>query len=392
MKGYRNFIIIFSVLLVLYVLMEVYKPKPIDWSVTLSKDDKIPYGGYIIYQRLKDFFPAMPHRSFRTPLYDQVNNFNSNNTAYLILTPQFEPSGADLKEMKRYLSEGNHVFLSANEFAKNFLDTFQLKTDARITYGKQDSTSINFVNTSVKSPANYTFYRSTIDQYFSRIDTASTIVAGVNNHREANFIKIPVGNGALFVHANPICFSNYFLLHKDNASYAAKALSYIPANVSAIYWDEYYKLGRAGATTPLRFLLSNQYLRLALWLALAGIVLYVIFQMKRKQRIIPVIEPLKNSSLDFIKTVSGVYYNEKNNNSIADKKITYFFEFIRQRFNLATGVLDEQFTEQLSRKSGVEKQYVSELVALITNLPKQEINDKLLLLVNHKIDNFYKQV
>ena len=35
--------------------------------------------------------------------------------------------------------------------------------------------------------------------------------------------------------------------------------------------------------------------------------------MKRKQRIIPVIEPLKNSTVDFVHTVASVYFNAKDN-------------------------------------------------------------------------------
>ncbi|MEJ7677787.1 MAG: hypothetical protein WKG06_07955 [Segetibacter sp.] len=65
---------------------------------------------------------------------------------------------------------------------------------------------------------------------------------------------------------------------------------------------------------------------------LAGLLLYVLFEMKRRQRIIPVITPLKNSTLDFVKTVASVYYNEKDNNGIADKKVNYFLEFVRSRF------------------------------------------------------------
>ena len=36
---------------------EFLKPKPIDWSVTLTRKDKIPYGTYVLYNTLKDIFP-----------------------------------------------------------------------------------------------------------------------------------------------------------------------------------------------------------------------------------------------------------------------------------------------------------------------------------------------
>ncbi len=393
MKGYRTFIIVFCAVFVLYVITELNKPKPIDWSVTLSKNDKIPYGGFAVYTLLKDFFQQSSISSYRTPIYDQINNSDKTNTAYFVISPTFDPSAADMEELKSYIRNGNYLFVSANAFRQSFLDSLKIATKTRYSFSQNDSTSINFVNPSLKSAKDYTFFKTTIDQYFSKIDTAYTVVLGVDDHHQPNFIKVAYGEGAIFIHANPVCFSNYFLLHNANASYPAKALSYIPKNISNIYWDEYYKAGREGAATPLRFFLSNEYLRWALRLALFGMILYVLFQMKRRQRIIPVIEPLRNSTVDFVQTVSGVYFNEKDNNSIADKKVNYFLEFVRTRFNLPTHELNEDFTEQLSRKSGVEKEYVAELMKLFSRIGKEHnVSDRLLLLLDNQIDHFYKQV
>jgi hypothetical protein len=114
--------------------------------------------------------------------------------------------------------------------------------------------------------------------------------------------------------------------------------------------------------------------------------------MKRRQRVIPVITPLRNTTLDFIKTVSSVYFNQKDNSSIASKKINYFLEFVRQRFYLQTQHLDENFIQQLSRKSGVEKANVDYLVQLVGEVNSgYAVSDKLLLTLNHQIENFYKQ-
>lgn len=379
-------------LLVLYVLTELNKPQPIDWTVSLSQIHKSPYGGYIVSQRLKDIFPNSNIQSYRTPLYEQINNYDDSNTAYILIGASFNPSKEDINELKNYVVTGNYAFLSYQSMPKSFLDSFNIKTSTRFTFETKDSTSINFVSPAVKSPRNYTFLRSTIDEYFSKIDTSYTIVLGTNDRGDANFIKIPYGDGAFFIHINPLCFSNYFLLNGDNAVYASKALSFIPAKVSRIYWDEYYKLGRGGADTPLRFLLSNEYLRWALRVAMIGMILYVLFQMKRKQRIIPVIEPLKNSTLDFVRTVSGVYFNAKDNRGIAEKKISYWLEFVRNRFNLSTHLLDGDFAEQLSKKSGVKKEEIQQLLGIINGISTKQVNDPLLLTLNNSIDNFYKQV
>jgi hypothetical protein len=120
---------------------------------------------------------------------------------------------------------------------------------------------------------------------------------------------------------------------------------------------------------------------------------YVFFEIKRRQRIIPVITPLRNSTLDFIKTVATVYLQQKDNNSIALKKIAYFLEFIRSRYFLPTTIVDENFIEQLSRKSGVQKDEVNKLFDMVADVQlSPRVSDNQLLMLNHNIDQFYKQV
>ena len=87
--------------------------------------------------------------------------------------------------------------------------------------------------------------------------------------------------------------------------------------------------------------------------------------MKRRQRIIPIIEPLRNTTLDFVETVSSVYYSQHDNNSIAKKKIQFWFDHIRQRYYLSTQNTDDKFVEQLQRKSGVSKELIEKILTNI---------------------------
>jgi hypothetical protein len=392
-KGYRGFIIVFSALFILYVVAEINKPKPVDWTVTLSKEDKNPYGGFIVYKQLKNIFSKASIHSFRTPAYNQVNRSKDTNTAYFIIGEKLSFPATDFNALKQYVRNGNVVVASANMFEKSFLSFFSLQTATPVSLSFRDSAGLNFVNPAIKASENYTFLTATINQYFSKIDTAKATIISTNNKDKPVYIKVPYGKGAFFIHANPLCFSNYFLLYRNNAFYTASVLSYLPAETSKIYWDEFYKLGAEGASTPFRFLLSNEFLRWALRLSLIGLLLYVFFEMKRRQRVIPIITPLRNSTLDFVKTVAGVYFNDKNNNSIADKKVSHFLEFVRSRFNIATQSLDEDFAEQLHRKSGVDKDKVCDLVKLFSSLPAEpRVTDMMLLNLDRNIDHFYKQV
>ena len=371
-------------------MAEYYKPKQVDWRVTLSSNDKIPYGSFIIYDQLKTICPRAEIKSTRVPVYNVVNNSFEENTAYLLIDGELQTTKTDEAELLNYVSRGNYVFISAAEFSKSFKDTLSFEvSDFFIPFNK-DSASINFVNPALRQDSNYRFYKNRIDGVFNKIDTTNSIVLGVNQQGNANFIKHPFGKGAFFIHTAPLCFTNYFTLYKNNAQYIAGALSYLPADISKIYWDEYYKLGPTGATTRLRFFLNNVFLKWALWLAVGGMCLFVLFEMKRRQRVIPLIEPLKNTSLEFVETVGNVYFNQKDNLNIALKKISFFKEFLRSRFYLSSAKWDEGFITTLTKKTGMTERETKDLIKLVGRIQNSTyVIDEDLLLLNEAIDNFY---
>jgi hypothetical protein len=133
-------------------------------------------------------------------------------------------------------------------------------------------------------------------------------------------------------------------------------------------------------------------LRWAYYIALVSILLFVLFEIKRRQRIIPVIAPLLNSSVDFVKVVGKVYYQQRDNKDIAAKKISYLLEFVRTAYRLKTGTLDESFIDDLVHKSGATEEAVLELITLIKNIKNgYQVSDTQLINLNKQIEHFYKQ-
>ena len=391
MKEYRWFILTFAVLLAIYIIAEVKRPKPLDWTVTLSMRDKNPYGAYCLFNELRDIFPEADINSYSLPAYNQINNASASNTAYLFMSPSLSKfSKEDVHELLHYTAAGNYIFLSAFNFSKYLQDTLHVRFGWVNESGSGDSTTINFQNPLLHTKRNIGFKPGTLDEYFTRYDTLSTTVLGTNEQNKANFIRMRVGKGAIFLHVLPHCFSNNFLLTRDNASYTAKALSYIPADVDHVLWDEYYKPGRAVSTNPLRYLLNDPYLRWVFRLGLATMVLFVLFSMKRRQRVIPVISPLQNSTMDFVRTVGNVYFNKKDNKNIAEKMISYFLEYVRTHFFLQTNMLDKPFVLALSKKTGVQQADLDRLMETIGAVQTgYETSDQLLLQLNRQLDSFY---
>ena len=191
-----------------------------------------------------------------------------------------------------------------------------------------------------------------------------------------DFIRLPYGRGQVFLNLNPWAFTNRWVLDSVCGDYYYKALSWLPDKGRTVIWDAYHTLGRQEAQTPLRVILQYPALKWALYLLLAGALCYVLFRARREQRPIPVIHPPENKMLEFIATVSSLYYKQKEHSAIALKLTDYFLGEVRTRYQLATDRLDEPFILGLSARSGVEEEDTRRLVQLITKIrTSRQVNE-----------------
>ncbi|HEX7870203.1 MAG TPA: hypothetical protein VF455_08815, partial [Chryseobacterium sp.] len=86
---------------------------------------------------------------------------------------------------------------------------------------------------------------------------------------------------------------------------------------------------------------------------------------KRKQRIVPVIEPLKNTSADFVKSIGNLYLQEGDFHDMMSKKAQYFLNKVRLDLLIDTQNLDEEFSKKLQLKTGKSAELVNEAISLI---------------------------
>ena len=81
MKSYKIYLIIGSILILLYLVAQYNKPTPTNWAPTYAVKDKIPYGTYILYHRIKDILPKAAIKRSKTAIYNTLKGKNFNKTA-----------------------------------------------------------------------------------------------------------------------------------------------------------------------------------------------------------------------------------------------------------------------------------------------------------------------
>jgi hypothetical protein len=390
MNGLRSYLIGISVVLVIYLIAQYYRPKPTDWSPTYLSEDKIPFGTYILNQHIRHIFPHVKFTTSRSDIYSTLKEPHNGTFVYFILADKIKISKLDYRAMVSSMKAGNQIFIAASKIEGGLLNVLKLRITSDLGLLNQTDT-INFLNPSLKRKQDYVFEKNISDYYFSVLDTSRAVVLGEQQQHRANFVKYTYGKGALYILPNPKLFTNYSLLKDDGVDYTSKALSYLPKTKQLIL-DEYFTRPSTENQSILRVLFQYDKLRWAYYISIFSLLAFVLFEIKRRQRVIPVLERLKNSTVEFVEVVGRVYYQQRNNRDIAEKKVTYLLAYIRTKYRLKTVNLDLAFKNALINISGAEADLLDELLNEISYLNAgSNVKDEQLIRLNKLIEEFYKQ-
>lgn len=386
----NKYLLILVATLTAYMLFEYYRPKPLDWSPTYRNDDRIPFGTQALFTLLPDLMRQPAVSTVRMPPYNFLTETRpAMPSNFVFVCRDFTVDRNDLQQLLTYVSRGNNVFISAYNFASQLGTTLGFRAAIKQPTLTNSTLRQNFANPQLRKPGGYTFGHDDGRNYLIVNNKKHVTVLGRNARNEPVFVKIQYGRGHFFIHNLPLAFTNYYVLNRQTTTYFPRALSYLPTRPT--YWDEYQKQGRFGddEQSIFRYIWSQPALRWAYYLVVFGLLLYAIFAGKRTQRVIPVVEPPRNTSLEFVKDVGRLYFQQHDHDNLARKKIQYFLAVLRERYGLDTNKLDREFMETLARKSGVSATETADLVRLLHDAQQRPgLSESDLLTISNAIESF----
>ncbi|WP_010135589.1 hypothetical protein [Ochrovirga pacifica] len=407
----KEIIIVGSIIIVFTMLigwLDNVSPQKINWKKTYDEEGTAPFDIKVFYEQLRTVYKEYKIVQLKETFYEYQSKKKKSDTLqknklYLTIADKYKPDRTSENELLQCIGEGNSAFISANYFTKTLLDSLGIthnKTEKNL-YQKlpiQLSTQEN------QSKLTYVPKLKYYQPYF--LDSTNIEVLGkaifttkdsILKNR-ATFIKVRYKHGFFYLHAHPEIFSNYELLKSNSTAYINTLLTHLTEkNLQSeptqklLLFDSNVKIAKEVISSPLRFIKSQIELRWAWNLLLFGLLLFILINAKRKQRVIPILPKVRNTSLDFVSTVALLYEEADNFQPIIEQKIHIFFRNIRTRYHLITDKTNTNLAEQLSLKSGYDLVKTRDLLRLITLLKERETSSITLLhKLNQEIENFYK--
>jgi hypothetical protein len=368
---------------------------------SFSKNDRNPFGTYVAYKEVLHLFAGDSVTTEKKNFKEVWSDIIDTGALYIIISKHLYLSVAERNAMLAYASSGNSLFISSEYIDPQLLDTV---LHCKIIHGDnyfEDIAAMHYTTVKLQNdpydeadtmPYGYFFYPA-VNQFSP---SNSYNILGKNDKGQPDFICTNYGQGRIYFHCEPRVLGNYFLLQKNNYAYWEKLLRFIPQVPQNIYWDDFYNKRHYAvdgkSMSALSYMLQFPAMRRAFWLLLFLLLVFIFFSGKRRQRVINIIAPNKNTTVAFAETMGRLYLQQRDNRNIADKIITYFYEQIRNQYFLNTNHINDDFITTLSRKSDVPKEVVEKLFSEISIIQQTyKINDQQLLSLNQQIENFNKK-
>lgn len=396
-RSYKIILGALLALLAMLIFLEANQKDPVNWYPSYSITDKIPQGTFVFYESLEKVAKV---EQVNIPPFEFLEDTTTTGT-YFFLNASVGIDAAELNKLLKWVEKGNTAVISASYISYPLLDTLKITNDQKIRKnGLENIPQYNFANKDLRSEKYYEFNRDHTLEYFDSLNGKQQKVLGiakvkddnsVQNDILANFVESKFGEGRFLLHSSPQAFTNYFLLDGENFEYAEKFLAYLDLQ-KTIYWDNHYKNGKIIHTSPLYILLSNRYFKWAYYFVIIATILFIFFEGKRKQKSIPVVDPLRNQTYDYTRTIAGMYLDQKDYRTIAQKIRDQFFIFLQKEFKINVKE-QKNYRQLIEQQTKISSEEIDLLFDQIKSLEvKPSVTKKDIEALNRLIIQFKKNM
>lgn len=429
MKSSRNFLFAMLVLFVLFCLLQVNLPKKFVWSPTFSHVDKQPLGCFVFDSILTQSLPNGYHVTKKT-FFQLDQEHAKEKISVLMVVDQHNLKQLDVKYLCNIARRGGKVMVVASssfDDGRNadtvVVDELERTFNVRIEDGMYfslrgilaglkahdndmyDTIYWNNRETMYAAQSYRMFYNMVGGTLF--VDSVPKVkrlaytlsTAGYDYRQDSLYVgdftgfdtivdekerieridtfaikkvptavSVPYGKGEVIFVSSPLLFTNYGMLEGNTFVYIFRLMSYL-ADLPVYRTEAYVKTDAmlVAEQSPFREFIKRPPLRWALYLALLGVVLFMIFTARRRQRVIPIMSKPANRSLEFIQLIGTLYYQRKDHVDLVRKKFKLFAEELRKTAGVDISDVNTDDREYLllAEKTGMNSDRLKKVIRQI---------------------------
>lgn len=429
MKSSRNFLFAMLVLFVLFCLLQVNLPKKFVWSPTFSHVDKQPLGCFVFDSVLTQSLPNGYHVTKKT-FFQLDQEHAKEKISVLMVVDQHNLKQLDVKYLCNIARRGGKVMVVASSsfddgrnadtvVVDELERTFKVRIEDGLYFSLRgilaglkahdndmyDTIYWNNRETMYAAQSYRMFYNMVGGTLF--VDSVPKVkrlaytlsTAGYDYRQDSLYVgdftgfdtivdekerieridtfaikkvptavSVPYGKGEVIFVSSPLLFTNYGMLEGNTSVYIFRLMSYL-ADLPVYRTEAYVKTDAmlVAEQSPFREFIKRPPLRWALYLALLGVVLFMIFTARRRQRVIPIMSKPANRSLEFIQLIGTLYYQRKDHVDLVRKKFKLFAEELRKTagVDISDVNTDDREYQLLAEKTGMNSDRLKKVIRQI---------------------------
>jgi len=352
----------------------------VDWTPYYRIERTEPFGLYVFNEELQKIKPGFKNverlkRGVASHYQKEADNLFDDNAntpkTYVYIDERNKMNQASREALKDLAYYGNHVFIATHdfdheEFQEHFAFSYEQYFGLNFSFDNSEDTVIFSIGAkSIQAASN----RISDLEYFTITDESWAIPLGYfqmgddDKNKYCNFMALRHGDGILFLHTNPEVFTNYFLLNGKNVRYTEELLSHW--HTGEVKWFVNYDFEFDGDYGLLTYMMNQPALKTTWYLLWILLFIAVFTYAKRMQRVIPVVVPKKNYSVDYAKRLAQFHLVQKNYHGLIDKQITILLDKLRNEHRMDISHIDDAFAEKMHLATNCNKMAAEDLVKFI---------------------------
>ncbi len=284
--------------------------------------------------------------------------------SYIVVEDDITFNQTDIKRLFTFVAQGNTVLIASPMVPLGISDSFYIQTSYNLLNlldSSKTSHSLQLYNKNIKYPKDYFLKGKRSSSYYETFDSSRASIIATLDKNKAVALSINYGQGKFIITTLQDLFLNQNIVKQAERNVTYTLLNY--ANAYTVIWDEYYKKYNPKNRSTIAFIKNNKSLYALFICLLIGIIVYMVFESKRRQREIKIISEKENSTLNFVHAITALYRkNSSSHQDIIKQKILHWYDLLKNKIRIDTQKLhipNERLL--LSEKTGIPFDKINEI-------------------------------